>query len=75
MKKLSQFHSEENKKGVHSAQEGEGADDQKYITLMMEYKKLRKGDKEEANKLLEKIFKLGKDGDVSKQAKIAGAYL
>ena len=77
MKDLNNFLSEkkEEKKKAHTTKEGEGADDKKYIAMMGEYKQLRKKDKEAANELLEKIFKLGKDGDVSKNAKLAGAYL
>ena len=74
MKNLSQF-KDDGEKGMHAAFDGEGADDKKYIALMMEYKKARRGDREAANKILEKVMKLGKEGDVSKQAKIAGAYL
>ncbi len=77
MKDLNNFLSEkkDEKKKAHTVKDGEGADDKKYIAMMGEYKQLRKKDKEAANELLEKIFKLGKDGDVSKNAKIAGAYI
>ena len=77
MKDLNNFLSEkkEEKKKAHTTKEGEGADDKKYIAMMGEYKQLRKKDKEAANELLEKIIKLGKDGDVSNNAKIAGAYI
>ena len=77
MKELNNFLSEkkDEKKKPHATKEGEGADDKKYVAMMGEYKQLRKRDKEAANKLLEKIFKLGKDGDVSKKAKISGAYI
>ena len=77
MKNLHDFQLEENdkKKKAHSVAEDEGADDKKYIAMMAEYKKLRRGDKDEANKLLAKIMKLGKEGDVSKKAKIAAAYI
>ncbi len=43
--------------------------------MMEKYKMLRRTDKESANKLLEEIFKLGKEGDVSSKAKLAGAYI
>lgn len=77
MKNLHEFQlqEKENRKKAHATKEGEGADDKKYIALMSEYKQLRRTDTAEANKLLEKILKLGKDGDVSKKAKIAAAYI
>ena len=77
MKDLNNFLSEkkENSKKAHATKKDEGADDKKYIAMMGEYKQLRKKDKEAANELLEKVFKLAKDGDVSKNAKLAGAYL
>ena len=76
MKNLHEFQLEENdkKKKPHASKDG-GADDKKYVALMAEYKQLRRGDKDEANKMLEKALKLAKDGDVSKEAKIAGAYI
>lgn len=77
MKDLNKFltEKEEDKKKPHATKEGRGADDKKYIMMMEKYKQLRKTDKESANELLEKIFKLGKEGDVSPKAKIAGAYI
>ena len=65
---------EESKK-AKPAKDEEGADDKQYIKLIGEYKQARKKDKDKANKILEKAMKLGKDGDVSKNAKIAGAYI
>ena len=77
MKDLNNFLSEEDKKKSkpHPTNPEAGADDKKYIRMMEKYKKLRRTDTEKANELLEKIMKLGKDGDVSKMAKIAGAYI
>ena len=77
MKDLNNFLSEkkDEKKKAHTVKDGEGADDKKYIAMMAEYKQLRKKDKDSANELLEKAFKLAKNGDVSKNAKIAAAYI
>ena len=77
MKDLNNFLSEkkDEKKKAHATKEGEGADDQKYVRLMEQYKRARRGDSDKANKILEKAMKLAKDGDVSKKAKIAGAYI
>lgn len=76
MKDLNNFLSEkEDEKKKHHASDDGGADDKKYVSLMAEYKKARRGDKDKANKILEKAMKLAKDGDVSKNAKIAGAYI
>ena len=79
MKNLNDFVSEEAKKKAkpHTTDKEEGADDKRYIKMMQKYKQLRRQDnkKEEANELLDKILKLSKSGDVSKKAKIAGAYL
>ena len=64
-------------KKAHSAKKGEGADDKKFIALMVEYKKLRrnKDDRVEASKVLEKAMTLAKEGDVSDKTKIGVAYL
>lgn len=77
MKNLHEFQLEEQnkKKKPHLKKESEGTDDKKYLLMMGEYKQLRIRDTKEANKLLEKIFKLAKEGDVSKKAKIAAAYI
>ena len=77
MKDLNNFLSEkkEESKKAKPSKDEEGADDKQYIKMMSEYKQLRKKDSKKANELLEKIFKLGKTGDVSKKAKIAGAYI
>ena len=79
MKNLSDYLNEKKQdtKKAHKAKEGEGADDKKYIALMVEYKTLRKkkDDKVKAASVLKKAMELGKSGDVSKKAKVAAAYL
>ena len=77
MKDLNTMFSEEDKKKPHKVKKGEKADDKKYMALMVEYKKLRRDpkDKEAAKKALEKAMKLGKEGEVSENAKVAAAYL
>ena len=75
MKTLGGMFSEEDKRKAHPVKEGEGADDKKYVRLMEEYKRVRKTDSEEASKILDKAKKLARDGDVSKKAKLAGAYI
>lgn len=77
MKQLDAFFAEEDKKKPHKVRKGEKPDDKKYIALMVEYKKLRRNpqDKEAAKKALEKAQKLGKEGEVSENAKVAAAYL
>ena len=77
MKNLNTMFSEEDKKKPHKVKKGEKADDKKYIALMVEYKKLRRNpkNKDEAKKVLEKAMKLGREGEVSENAKVAAAYL
>ena len=78
MKNLNDFISEEDKKkeGIKPEKsKNRGADDKKYVRLMEKYKLARRGDKDEANKILKQAFTLAKDGDVSKQAITAGAYI
>jgi len=79
MKNLSDYLNEKKQDTTkaHKGKEGEGADDKKFIALMVEYKTLRKkkGEKESAAKILKKARDLSKDGDVSKKAKVAAAYL
>ena len=76
MKNLDDFISEEGKKKEkpHATKKG-GIDDKKYVRMMEQYKGLRRTDIKEANKILEKAMKLAKEGDVSQNAKIAGAYI
>ena len=79
MKNLSSYLEEGKKetKKPHSTHKSEGADDKKYIALIVEYKKLRRSSKnrEEPAKTLKKALKLGKEGDVSDKAKVGSAYL
>ena len=77
MKDLNKFltEKEDEKKKPHATKEGRGADDKKYVLMMEQYKSLRRTDTKAANELLEKVFKLAKEGDVSKQAITAGAYI
>lgn len=80
MKNLNDFVSEEakNKKASKKkAKKDQGVDDMKYITLMMQYKKLRKNrdDKDKAQETLNKAFELARNGDVSEDAHAAAAYL
>ena len=77
MRDLSGFLKEEDKTKAHKGKKGEGADDKKYFALMSEYKMLRRNPKnrEEADKVLKKAMKLGREGDVSRDVKIGAAYL
>ena len=80
MKDLSNFLNEEEKskdKSKPHATENktEEGDDKRFIVMMEEYKRLRRTDRDEANKLLEKAMKLARTGKVSKKAKIAAAYI
>lgn len=77
MKDLNTMFSEEDKKKPHKVKKDEKADDKKYIALMVEYKKLRRNpqDRDKAKKVLEKAMKLGREGEVSENAKVAAAYL
>lgn len=77
MKNLDDFltEKEEDKSKAHATKEGEESDDKRFIMMVEEYKRLRRTDKDEANKLLEKIFKLGREGNVSPNAKLAAAYI
>ena len=77
MKTLHSFSESNDKKKAHKARKGEGADDKKYFALMSEYKMLRRDSKnrEKANKILDQAMKLGREGDVSKDAKLGAAYL
>ena len=60
---------------IRPAKEGEGSDDKKFLALMSEYKKTRRGDIEAAKKLFQQVQELLEDGDVSSKAKLAAAYL
>ena len=76
MKDLKSFTSKD-KKETRPLGKDEGADDQEYIDLMGYYKHVarRTMDPKEANKYLDKALKLAQDGDVSKNAKLAAAYI
>ncbi len=52
-----------------------GKDDDKYVALMDQYKMMRRTDGKKANKFLEAAMKLRREGDVSDDAMIGGAYL
>ena len=75
MKNLDGFLSEEKKD--RPLRKGEGKDDQAYIDLMGYYKHVARKtmEPEAANKYLKKAIKLAREGDVSKNAKTAGAYI
>ena len=76
MKNLSKFLTER-KEEKRPLRKNEGKDDQLYIDLMGYYKHVaRKSmDKDEANKYLSKAQELSRNGDVSKNAKLGGAYI
>lgn len=75
MKDLNKFISEEEKD--RPLRKDEGKDDQEYIDLMGYYKHVarRTMPPEEANKHLKKAMRLARTGDVSKNARLAGAYI
>ena len=80
MKDLSNFLNEEEKskdksKPHATENKAEETDDKRFILMMEEYKRLRRTDRDEANKLLEKAMKLAKKGKVSSRAKVAAAYI
>ena len=52
-----------------------GTDDDKYITLMNQYKVMRTRDPKAAEKYLQGAMKLREVGDVSHDAILGGAYL
>ena len=78
MKKLSEFASEleVDTSEPHVVENEEGADDEEFLALMIEYKQMRiDWDLEdEAQQVLKEAFKLRKEGDVSKNAKLRAAY-
>lgn len=79
MKNLNQFLTEKEKEktstGPKPAGPEDGADDDMYIKLMIEYKTKRVKDPENSRKVLDKAKKLIKTGDVSDQAILHAAYL
>ena len=50
-------------------------DDEKYLALMSKYKEERLTKDEEANKWLRAAMKLSKEGNVSDDAVLGGAYM
>lgn len=76
MKDLNTFLSER-KEEKRPLRKDEGKDDQLYIDLMGYYKHVarKQRDRTEANKYLHKAQELGRNGDVSENAKLAGAYI
>ncbi len=74
MKDLNNFLTEKKDRPLRK---DEGKDDQKYIDMMGYYKHVARKtmSREEANKYLHKAQKLAREGDVSKDAKTAGAYI
>ena len=77
MKDLNNFLSENevDTSKPHATKEGEGADDKEYVLAMERYKRERRRDFEGAQKILDRARKLSKEGDVSENAKLAGAYI
>ena len=77
MKDLNNFLSENevDTSQPHVTKEGEGADDKAYVLAMEKYKRERRRDFEGAQKILDEAFRLKREGDVAKNARIAGAYI
>ena len=77
MKNLGDMFSEEDKKKPHPIKAEQGRDDEKYKSLMIKYKKMRRDSKkqDEAKKILKEALKLSKTGDVSDKMKVLVAYL
>lgn len=79
MKNLDQFKKDQSVDVTkpHVTDEEAGADDQEFILMMELYKRMRRDPKkqEESKELLAKAFELGRKGDVSKDAKLAAAYM
>ena len=75
MKDLNKF-KEESKKERPLGKD-EGADDQEYMSIMSYYKNYARHNMKprEAQKYLNQALKLSRDGDVSKKAKLYGAYI
>ncbi|QIN96772.1 hypothetical protein [Synechococcus phage S-N03] len=75
MKDLSKFLRESEEEATRPLKDDEGADDEQYWELMNEYKKLRRTDREAADKILAQALELSEKGDVSQKKKLAAAYL
>ena len=65
----------EKKKKKKERKEKGGKDDERYISLMDEYKRMRHHNRLEANALHNKALHLRHHGDVSKRACTAAAYI
>ena len=75
MKDLNSFLNEKKDTSkAHSVKEGEGRDDKRYLELLSQYKEARKK-KDGGKREFKALKKLEREGDVSKKAKLAGAYL
>ncbi len=59
----------------NSRKQSKGKDDKQYVSLMDEYKRMRQHDRQEANALHHKALHLRRNGDVSKDAVTAAAYI
>ena len=76
MKNINDFLSEKkDETKAHHTKKGEGADDKRYIRLAEKYKRTRGRDEKKAAKLFKELRALAKDGDVSKDAKLAATYI
>jgi hypothetical protein len=60
---------------IRPTKKGEGADDKEYLEIMSEYKVVRHKDNDASVELLAQAQNLIDNGDVSKNAKLAAAYL
>jgi len=60
---------------IRPTKKGEGADDKEYLEIMSEYKVVRHKDNNASVELLAQAQDLIDNGDVSKNAKLAAAYL
>ena len=66
---------ENTEEDIRPTKEGEGADDQQYLDIMSEYKVARHKDTDASLDLLQQAQELAENGDVSRNAKLAAAYL
>jgi hypothetical protein len=69
------MHKHKNSSTPYTMASESGKDDSKYFVLMNQYKVLRGGSPQEAQKYLEGAMKLRQVGDVSQDAVIGAAYL
>ncbi len=63
------------KKKAKERKQSKGKDDARYVSLMDEYKRLRRYNRADANKIHHKALQLKISGDVSKDAITAGQYI